>query len=276
MASVIATPVGPMLASDAKEGDGYKRYKMGWFVGGRMWFRVLPFLCLFLLAQVSRSQQKAIDVPFDNLPIAESPIEATGTLSVRETVVGNQVNSVWTENVVAKNISNKPIVFLVGVLDAVGPRSDGGYRLIIDRFFSHDVIQPGDTFPLATGTTGRGECCINPLDEARDPKAGFRVEFVQFLDGSTSGDPAVAEDALARRTSTLRVLEKLDRTYSAQGEQKFNSQLENESGRNGSGDFGLIQKVKKEKGTGAAISQVRKMLALGKERESQIGQQSAK
>jgi hypothetical protein len=239
------------------------------------WYRVLPVLCLFLLAQVSRSQQKAIDVPFDDTPVAESPIEATGTLSVRETVAGNQVESLWNENVVAKNISNKPILLLIGVLDAVGPHSDGGYRLTIDRFFSQDVIRPGDTFPLATGTTGRGECCINPLDEARDPNAGFRVEFVQFLDGSTSGDPAIAEDAFASRTSTLRVLQKLDRTYSVHGEQAFNAQLESESAHNPLGNL-LIQKIKKEKETGVAISEVRKMLGLGKERESGIGRQSAK
>jgi hypothetical protein len=239
-----------------------------------MSFRVLPFLCLFFLVQVSRSQQKAIDVPFDNAPVAESPIEATGTLSVRETVTGNQVQSLWKEDVVAKNISNKPILLLIGVLDAVGPHSDGGYRLIIDRFFSRDVIRPGDTFQVATGTTGRGECCINPLDEARDPKAGFRVEFVQFLDGSISGDPAIAEDALASRASTVRVLQKLDRTYSTQGEQRFNAQLEDESAHNALGNL-LIQRIRKEKGTDGAISEVRKMLALGKERESKIGQHSA-
>lgn len=50
-----------------------------------------------------------------------APIEATGTLSVRETVVGNQVESLWEENVVAKNISNKPILLLIGVLEAGGP-----------------------------------------------------------------------------------------------------------------------------------------------------------
>jgi len=86
-----------------------------------MWFRVLPLLCLFLLSRASRGQQKAIDVPFDSTLVADSPIEATGTLSVRETVVGNQVESLWEGNVVAKNISNKPILLLIGVLEAGGP-----------------------------------------------------------------------------------------------------------------------------------------------------------
>jgi hypothetical protein len=241
-----------------------------------MWFRVLPLLCLFLLSQASRSQQKVIDVPFDSTLVAGSPIQATGTLSVLETVVGNQVQSLWDENVVAKNISNKPILLLIGVLEAVGPHSDGGYTLIADRFFSQDVIQPGDTIPyLRTGPVGRSSCCINPLEEPRDPRAAFRVEFVQFVDGSTFGAPARARDVLVSRTSTLLVLRNLDQTYSEQGEQKFNAQLE-ESARNEPGLLWWIQKTQKKRGTGAAISEVRKMLAFGKEREAMIRKQSAK
>lgn len=237
-----------------------------------MWLRVLPFLCLFLLSQVSRSQQKEIDVPFDDTTVSGSPFEVSGKLSVRETVAGNEVQSSWEENVTAKNISQKPIVLLVGILDAVGPHSDGGYALIMDQFFSQHVIEPGDTVPLATGTTGRGSCCINPLDKPRDPKAGFRVEFVQFLDGSTFGDPVSAKDALASRTLTRNFLRKLADTYSEQGEQKFEAQV-----KEGHGPMlPLIRMTADKKGTSAAIAQVREMLAIGEEREAMIGKQATK
>ena len=232
-----------------------------------MWFRVLPFFCLFFLSQTSRSQQKTIDVPFDSTMVAENPIQATGTLSVREAVLGNQVQSLWEQNVVAKNLSNKPVLLLIGVLEAVGPYSDGGYRLIEDRFFSQDVIQPGDTFRLMTGTTGRGECCINPLDEPRDPKSAFRVEFVQFADGSIFGDSAKAKDVLANRSSTLLALRKLDRTYSAQGEQKFLSELFEAHGPT----FARIRWTAKEKGASAAIAELRESLTIGEKHEAVIG-----
>jgi len=232
-----------------------------------MWFRVLPLLCLFLLSRASRGQQKAIDVPFDSTLVADSPIEATGTLSVRETVVGNQVESLWEGNVVAKNISNKPILLLIGVLEAGGPHSDGGYELIEERFFSPDLIQPGGTIPLRAGSFRRRQCCINPLDEPRDPKAAFRVEFVQFVDGSTFGTPARAKDVFVSRTSTLLVLRNLDQTYSDQGEQKFQTQLLEAHDP----VIDLISDTAKEKGTSAAIAQLRKILTLGKKHEAMIG-----
>lgn len=237
-----------------------------------MWLRVLPFLCLLLLSQVSRSQQKGIDVPFDNTTVSGSPFEVSGKLSVRETVAGNEVQSSWEENITAKNISQKPVVLLIGILDAVGPHSHGGYAMIMDQFFSQHVIEPGDTVPLAEGTTERGECCINPLDKPRDPKAGFRVEFVQFLDGSTFGDPVSAKDALASRTLTRNFLRKLADTYSEQGEQKFEAQVKEEHGPM----LALIRMTADKKGTSAAIAQVREILAIGEEREAMIGKQATK
>jgi len=128
------------------------------------------------------------------VPVAAQNITAvSGNITVQETVAGNEVSSLWVENVVARNISNKPILLLVGVLDAVGPRSDGGYELVIDRFFSERLIQPAETIPLPYGTGQRGECCINPLGDVNEPKASFRVEFVQFVDGSTFANPATAD-----------------------------------------------------------------------------------
>jgi hypothetical protein len=170
-----------------------------------MRFRLLPSLCLFVLSQAAVAEQQAISVPFDNETPAGSPIETTGRVAVRETVAGNEVESSWEENVVARNISNKPILLLIGDLDENGPHSNGGVRRIIENFFGY-AIQPGDSIPFAESTLGSRhvECCINPLNEGRDARATFRVLFVQFLDGSTFGDLAVAGDVLASRTTTLQ------------------------------------------------------------------------
>jgi len=142
----------------------------------------------------------------------------------------------------------------------------------MEQFFSQHVIEPGDTVPLATGTTGRGSCCINPLDKPRDPKAGFRVEFVQFLDGSTFGDPVSAKDAFASRALTRNFLRKLADTYSEQGEQEFEAQMKDVHGPM----LPLIRMTANQKGTSAAIAQVREMLAIGEEREAMIGRQATK
>src|ERR1051325_2038176 len=118
-------------------------------------------------------------------------------------------------------ISIKQNSFWLGFSVAVGPRSDGGYELVIDRFFSERLIQPAERIPLPYGTGQRGECCINPLGEVNEPKASFHVEFVQFVDGSTFGNPATARNQLASRQSTFHLLQELERLYSEQGEQKF-------------------------------------------------------
>jgi hypothetical protein len=224
-----------------------------------------------VLPSTSLAQQKVIKVPFDNTVVSGSPIEVTGQVLVQETIAGNQVSSAWEENVTAKNISPKPILLLLGILDAIGPYSDGGYELRIDRFFSQDVIPPQATIPVASGTTLRGACCINPLGEAQDPKADFRVLFVQFLDGSTFGDPDSAQDVLKSRASALHDLRELIRAYLDHGADAFQSRLEQAHGI----VFMGIRRTKKEEGADAAISQARKMLAIAEEHQAKIGKRSS-
>jgi len=240
-----------------------------------MWLRLLALLCLVLLSSRSLAQQTPIAIPFEDTSVAGSPIEVTGKISVREMIAGNQVTSRWEENVNARNISNKPILLLIGELVEIGPHSSNGGMLIsIDRFFYQNVIQPEASIRLASGVKGHDECCINPLEEARDPKADFRVLFVQFLDGSTFGDPASAEDVLASRTSTLHGLQELARTYLEHGEPQFQAQLEQAQG--GSGEIYGIRRTKKQKGVGAAVSEVREMLAIGEEHQTTLRQQATK
>ena len=92
--------------------------KLEWIGVGRifMWLRLLALLCLVLLSSRSLAQQTPIDIPFEDTSVAGSPIEVTGKISVREMIAGNQVTSRWEENVNARNISNKPILLLIGDL----------------------------------------------------------------------------------------------------------------------------------------------------------------
>jgi hypothetical protein len=225
------------------------------------------------MSSTALTQQNAIAVPFDNTTVAGSPIEVTGNLSVREVIAGNEVESWWEGSVVGKNISNKPILLLIGDFTEIGPHSDTGTRVIIDSFFYQRVIQPEATFPLVRGGMRHyGECCINPLDESNDPKFDFRVLFVQFLDGSTFGDPTLGKDVLADRTSTLHGLRELARTYLDDGELKFQTQLEQAQGV----EFYGIRRTKEQKGVGAAVTEVREMLAIGEQHRATLGQQATK
>ena len=55
------------------------------------------------------------------------------------------------------------------------------------------------------------------------------MEYVQFADGSTWGDPDEAETALAEREVCLKELMDLARTYQTEGAAKFASSLTRQS-----------------------------------------------
>jgi hypothetical protein len=171
-----------------------------WFPDGRapMSLRFFVLFCWLSLSSPSVAQQEPIDVPFDDAALTASPITATGKVSVRETVAANEVKSSWEWNVDATNISTKSVLLLIGELDAIGPHSNGGTQLTMEYFFG-EPISPGETFSLYKRSSVHDSCCINPLRETHEPKATFRLIFVQFLDGSTFGDAVQAENALANR-----------------------------------------------------------------------------
>ena len=106
--------------------------------------------------------------------------------------------------------------------------------------------------------------------------ADFRMLFVQFLDGSTFGDPAFAGEVLASRMTTLQALRELARVYSEQGEKTFQTQLEDRSVHDEAGILSMICRTGKVKGPDAAISQLRKTLAVGERHEAIIGKQVGK
>jgi len=218
-----------------------------------MSLRFFVLFCCLSLSLISFAQQQPIDVPFEDAALTTSPITVTGKLSVLETVAANEVKSSWEENVSATNRSTKSILLLIGDLEAIGPHSNGGTRLTMEYFFG-DPILPGETFSLVKRNFVQDSCCINPLHESHEPKAAFRLIFVQFLDGSTFGDPAKAENALANRERTLKALRTLAQV-AAGDKQRFQSQLEQQLRLDDTlGVFACIRQTQEQNGTDAAIA----------------------
>lgn len=224
-----------------------------------MSLRFFVLFCWFSLSPASFTQQKPIDVPFDDAALIASPIAASGKISVRETVAANEVKSSWEENVSATNRSTKSILLLIGELDAISPHSYGGTRLTMEYFFG-DPISPGETFSLVKRSFVQDSCCINPLAETRDPRATFRLMFVQFLDGSTFGDAAKAENALANRDRTLKALRTLAQV-AAKDRLRFQLQLEQRLRLDDAlGVLAGIRETEEQKGADAAIARTYKIL----------------
>jgi hypothetical protein len=224
-----------------------------------MSLRFFVLFCWLSLSSPSLAQQEPFDVPFDDAALTASPITATGKISVRETVAANEVKSSWEENVDATNRSTKSILLLIGDFDAIGPHSNGGTRLTMEYFFG-GPISPGGTFSLVKQSFVRDSCCMNPLRETHEPKATFRLIFVQFLDGSTFGDAAQAENALAIRDRTLQALRTLAQV-AAKDKQRFQSQLERQLQLDDTlGVFASIRGTQEQKGADAAIARTYKIL----------------
>jgi hypothetical protein len=224
-----------------------------------MSLRFFVLFCWLSLSSAFFAQQEPIDVPFDDAALTASPITATGKISVRETVAANEVKSSREENVSATNRSTKSILLLIGELDAISPRSNRGTRLTMEYFFG-DPISPGETFALVKRSFEQDSCCMNPLGETHEPKTTFRLMFVQFLDGSTFGDAAQAENALANRDRTLKALRTLAQV-AAKDKQRFQSQLERQLQLDDTlGVFASIREIQEQKGADAAIARTYKIL----------------
>ena len=224
-----------------------------------MSLRFFALFCWLWLSSASLARQEPVDVPFEDAALTASPITATGKISVQETVAANEVKSWWEENVDATNRSTKPILLVIGEFDAISPHSNGGTRLTMEYFFG-DPISPGETFSLVTRSFVQDSCCMNPLRETHEPKATFRLMFVQFLDGSTFGDAAQAENALANRDRTLKALRTLAQV-AAKDKRRFQLQLERELRLDDTlGVFASIRETQERKGADAAIARTYKIL----------------
>jgi hypothetical protein len=101
---------------------------------------------------------------------------------------------------------------------------DQGTR-VDDYFFTHDVFatNANETWKESFGPFGepQGKTDISPAK----PRAVLKAVFVQFMDGSTWGDPAAGKDALRDRQLTRKELQTLADMYRTKPKEEFASRL---------------------------------------------------
>jgi len=233
---------------------------------------LLTFLvCAFCLSRFSAAQLETITIPLIDKTGAASPFEAGGRFLLEEATHGNQLEWSWGEKVAIKNISSKPVLLFIATITEIGrypkgqhaaPGDGPTYVIEDDRFFSENLIRPGESLTIRDAKPGttRVACCIDPLAQRSDPIGQYYLGFVQFADGSTFGDPAEARDALALRETILRGLRELNQAYAEQGEQGFAAMLKEQSPFSATSPFGQIINKYKEGGIGPAIGTTRDML----------------
>jgi len=248
-----------------------------------MRLRCTLLLCALCLSRFSTAQTGVIPVPLIDRTGAASPFEVSGSLLLREAVHANQSEWSWGENVAVKNVSSKPILLFVVTLTEMGrhpapagrhsaPGNGPTYELGDDRFFSENLIQPGESLTLRDTEPGTPEvgCCINPLAENSDPTAEFYLRFVQFDDGSSFGDPAEARDLLAWGELILRGLRELNRSHAEHGELSFTAKLKEQSPFSETAPFKQILRKYRERGVQAALDKARQILATAEQHAAMI------
>jgi hypothetical protein len=233
------------------------------------------FVFFSLCAGVAQTLPAPILVPVVDRSDTGSPISVAGNISLLETVRGSEILSSRGENVTARNIGNKPILTVVASLDEVGPHSGGNQTIVeIDRFFVPDILMPGEDFVLANKPVGVGhtvECCTNPLQAGRDPRAELRTLYVQFNDGSTFGDPKAGREVLARRAKAVHALHQVGYAYQEHGNTGFLDALRQE--QSAKEPDGLCMKIYQEQrthGTQAGIGMMQQILSVVSAHETMI------
>jgi hypothetical protein len=156
--------------------------------------------------------QLTYTIPVVDKSESESPLKISGTASFTELIVANSVKSSSSFKVDARNVGDRAIVLVLAHFEKTGPHGVETHHVIRRDHFFWGSIAPGESFVLAGGRPGRrtSACCVSPRGPANEPNAEIRVQYVQFIDGSTFGDEATAKDILATRSAILNALRRLD------------------------------------------------------------------
>jgi hypothetical protein len=202
--------------------------------------------------------QLTYTIPVVDKSESGSPLKISGTASFTELIVANSVQSSSSFKVDARNVGDRAIILVLAHFEKTGPHGGGTHQVIQRDHFFWGNIAPGESLVLARGGPGRrtSACCVSPRGAANEPKAEIRVQYVQFIDGSTFGDKTTAKDTLGIRSAILDALRRLD---NASNSENFLALLAQKIQPEDADIFlETFRRTRKSHGTAAARAQVRR------------------
>lgn len=154
-----------------------------------------------------------------------SPLVSTGFVTISQVSLERQHAWTYEDRLSSRNLSPKPIMTIVEVLDVSYP--DGTMVRDIkqyDAFFQSELINPG--FSYAHQPHHQTAAVSNPdAHESREPHVEAKVIFVEFSDGTTFGDLSAAKPLLDLRQSLWQSLKDLVSVYEKGGDSAFSAAL---------------------------------------------------
>jgi hypothetical protein len=230
--------------------------------------RFVPaLLSLVISSAFCAAQTTVVDVK-DESPVNCS-VRMSGTITLTEWEENGEEKTSYMSQVSTTNLASQPIIAMVTfttIANSVGPL-DGNNHLL-DAFFAHDLeIAPGQ---IATHEHDDNGVSSQPVPLVKHaPAATSRVVFVQYVDGSTCGDPndGRVESLMRTRVDILLALKRIDNAAKI-GDAQFLAALADKSPRtdNAEGILQNIRDMQKEKGSAAAIKYIRSMLDVAASR----------
>jgi hypothetical protein len=228
--------------------------------------RVSASLTIAFLTALAMGQSTQV-IPIVDRSEIESTLQFSGTVSISEQFLGNELISWCMRQASARNISQKPILALVLTLEARGSDSwCAGTTATFENFWSQKRIEPEQVVPIweeIEPSSRTSQPHTDPLQPPSEPKAEIRLALVQFADGSFRGDERAAKDLINARNSALTELQHLIQTYLHDGVKAFSDELAGV--RRDWYPSAEIQRIAKTRGTEAAIEKVRYYLRIANE-----------
>ena len=154
-----------------------------------------------------QSDQLTYTVPVVDASDEGSPLKVSGTASFSEIRRQSAFQTASRLQILLKNASHKGIILLRATVTETGPHGPTKDQQIKRDHFFWGEMSAGSAIRLL-GDEGR-PANLSPVAPAREPKAKFRVQYVQFADGSIWGDELAAQDALATRSAIFGMLLRL-------------------------------------------------------------------
>lgn len=185
-------------------------------------------LTIVFLTGLASGQSMQV-VPIVDRSEIEPTLQLSGTVSISEQFIGNELISGCARQVSGRNISQKPIVGLVLTFEARGEHGwCAGGKATFEYFWSEKRIEPEQVIPIwaETQPTSREfHPQADPLQPPSEPKAEVGLVLVQFADGSIRGDEHAAKNLFDARNSALTQLQHLNQTYLHDGVKGFSDEL---------------------------------------------------
>lgn len=189
----------------------------------------------FFVMLIVESAISQTTMPLKIVEQSAAPVVLSGTVALA--AHQEQQSSSYRTMLSAANVSGKPILLLItSIYLAERPgedeeaSADENYPFITyhhtdDYFFSPHLFDPASTIRWEDSLVySRPSNHGSELPTTKVTATG-EVSFVQFVDGSTWGDPKSAEKSLRERTDSCKLLRLLLKAYQENGAREFVAML---------------------------------------------------